>query len=428
MASITNNSRKYGEGHKVVLRSSLSAPVQRLYTSNGYKLGTSIFSIVLNPNNISSIIQYSSGSTDMFIKDERGRVVQLIGSPSAIDGTFNHYSTNSKSQTNVLTEVKENISMFMFEGFIEKKVTLSEDQIIEKLGTQKQYFDSTYYESAVKQLNELKGYITTNGFHYERQGGIKTKKLYDVARKLTRKASDNWNPADVWMIKKSYDMTPLYNSTESQQLNGMLAEAFYKREVIPISLKNVTTAKASSSIIDPQKLLNMDLTLDLSYSKVDLSDTFANFILQTISGFAVRVGYKASATTLNVSLEGRMISAGYQLGAVDAKAYQNEVSTTYRYQLRNGVSVPFTEMTTAKKELKEIVDRYGRFSNTLTDYDQAMNKLDESDELTKKRFINLISYMYSLMIVPPDFKKHMKFCYFTAKKITNDSGLYLILQ
>lgn len=428
MASITNNSRKYGEGHKVVLRSSLSAPVQRLYTSNGYKLGTSIFSIVLNPNNISSIIQYSSGSTDMFIKDERGRVVQLIGSPSAIDGTFNHYSTNSKSQTNVLTEVKENISMFMFEGFIEKKVTLSEDQIIEKLGTQKQYFDSTYYESAVKQLNELKEYITTNGFHYERQGGIKTKKLYDVARKLTRKASDNWNPADVWMIKKSYDMTPLYNSTESQQLNGMLAEAFYKREVIPISLKNVTTAKASSSIIDPQKLLNMDLTLDLSYSKVDLSDTFANFILQTISGFAVRVGYKASATTLNVSLEGRMISAGYQLGAVDAKAYQNEVSTTYRYQLRNGVSVPFTEMTTAKKELKEIVDRYGRFSNTLTDYDQAMNKLDESDELTKKRFINLISYMYSLMIVPPDFKKHMKFCYFTAKKITNDSGLYLILQ
>ena len=32
------------------------------------------------------------------------------------------------------------------------------------------------------------------------------------------------------------------------------------------------------------------------------------------------------------------------------------------------------------------------------------------------------------MIVPTDFKKHMKFCYFTAKKITTDSGLYLILQ
>ena len=176
MASITNNSKKYGEGHKVVLRSSLSSPVQKLYTSNGYKLGTSVFSIVLNPNNITNIIQYSTGSTDLFVRDDKGRVVQLIGSPSAIDGTFNHYTTNSKSQTNVLTEVKENISMFMFEGFVEKKLTLSEDQVIEKLGTQKQYFDSTYYESAVKQLNELKQYVSSSGYHYERQGGKKTKK------------------------------------------------------------------------------------------------------------------------------------------------------------------------------------------------------------------------------------------------------------
>ena len=184
-------------------------------------------------------------------------------------------------------------------------------------------------------------------------------------------------------------MTPIYESTNAKELNGLLAEAFYNRDVIPISLKNVTAAKATSSIIDPQKMLDMDLSLDLSYSKVDLSDTFANFILQTVSGFAVRVGYKASATTLNVSIEGRMISAGYQLGAVDAKAYQNEISTVYNYQLRNGVSVPFTEMTTAKNELKEIVNKYGRFSNTLTDYDQAMNKLDQSDELTQKRFINV---------------------------------------
>ena len=45
------------------------------------------------------------------------------------------------------------------------------------------------------------------------------------------------------------------------------------------------------------------LDLDLRFDRVDLSESFNNFIVITKSGFAVRVGFKASATTLNVSLE-----------------------------------------------------------------------------------------------------------------------------
>lgn len=431
MASVTNNSKKYGEGHNIVLKEpgKISSPVKIMYDKFGYKAGKSVFSITLKPKNIDNIIQYSTGKDTIFLKDERSKIVQLIGSPSAIDSTFNHFTTNAKSNTNLLTEIKEDISMWLFQSNFEKNKLLTEDNIISMLGTRKNYYDTTYYQSGVKQLQELKKYIKSGGYSYERQGGSLTKRLYTQARKVTNKASDNWNPADVWMIKSRFDMTPLYQAPTAAVLNGLLAEAYYKREVIPISLKNVTTSKASSSIIDPQKMLNMKLDLDLSFTKVDLSETYANFIIQTKSGFAVRVGFKASATTLNVSIEGRMISAGYQLGAVDAKDYTKEVEQAHSYTLRNGVTGGNElYIDDAKRELKEIFTKYSRVSNTIRNYDHAIQLIDGADELTKKRFVNIISYLYSFLIKPAVFETHMKFCYFSAKKITGLSGLYLILQ
>ena len=68
---------------------------------------------------------------------------------------------------------------------------------------------------------------------------------------------------------------------------------------------------------------------------------------------AVRVGFKASATTLNVSLEGRFIGAGFQTGAVDARAYTKYSDEVLKYKLRGGAVDP-SSYKTAQKELKEI--------------------------------------------------------------------------
>lgn len=431
MASVTNNSKKYGEGHNIVLKDpgKLSSPVKLMFEKFKYKAGKSVFSITIKPKKVNNIIEYSTGKDILFVKDDKGKIVQLVGSSSAINSTFNHFTANAKSNTNLLTEIKEDISMWVFQGNFEKNKLLSEDDIVSMLGKRKEYYDTSYYQSAVKQLQELKKYINSKGYSYERQGGELTKPLYAQARKLTQKASDNWNPADVWMIKSKLNLDPLYQAPSAKVLNGLLAEAYYKKDIIPISLKNVTTLKASSSVIDPQRMLNMKLDLDLSFSKVDLSETYANFIVQTKSGFAVRVGFKASATTLNVSLEGRMINAGYQLGAVDAKDYTKEIEQNYSYALRSGVAGGNEiYLDVAKKELKEIFMKYSRVSNTIENYDHAVQLVDAADELTRKRFVNIVSYLYSILIKPTKFETHMKFCYFSAKKITGLSGLYLILQ
>jgi len=427
----------YKDGHQVILKDPLKIPVasRSKFVAAGYAPGKSVFSLVRTiPSKKPDInIELSLGPASIYLMDEKSKLIKVVGTSSSINGTFNHYSKNAKSDTGVLTEIKENVSMWVFESYFEHSEVMSEDRIIAKLPSNQRdgLYDTIYYESAIKQLNALKSLVKSRGYNYERQGKTLTAKLYTTARKLTKKANDNWNPADVWMIKKNYNMTPLYNATSAEELNELLAVAYKNLDIIPISLKQVTSSSAKLSVVDPASMMNTKIDFDLTFNKIDLSDTFANFIISTNSGFAVRCGYKASASTLNVSLEGRFVGAGYQLGAVDAKAFGPYIQSKFQYNVRSGIGVTSQHIDTAKNELKEIFKKYSRISNTIATYDQAIAILTSSNELTKQRFANLISYLYAYTIATKNnngFEELMKYSYFSSKKVSSDSALYVILQ
>lgn len=433
MASIVEN-KKYGEGHEVVLKdaSKLSATIKRKISQFGYTPGKSKFKLTFNPKKVDKSIVISTDKTakTIYLKDTNNKILELVASKSAIENSFNHTTSGkTKSNTNLLTEIKENISMWIFEAHFENNKILTEEDITSKLEKNADSYDTTYYQSALKQLDELKKYIKKGGYTYERQGDNLTKELYKNARKLTGKLNDNWNPADVWMIRKNFDLSSIYDTNTSDDLNTRLAEAFYNRDVIPISLKNVTTPKAKSSVVDANKLLKSKLDIDLKFDQIDLSaPSFGNFILKTKSGFAVRAGFKASSTTLSVALEGRMLGAGYQLGAIDAKAYRERIKEKYQYTLRSGKSTP-SDLKIALQEAKEIFDKYKRISHSVNSYEELEKIVLESEEFIQNRFSNIISYVYSSLYLPRnDFEEHMKYCYYNAKKITKESGIYLILQ
>jgi len=433
MASIVDNP-KYGEGHQIVLKDKLSGVMATKFRQMGYTPGRDKFKITLKKTpKENKYLEVAKGNKSIYLIDKANRKLLLEGSETSINGLFNHFSTNAKSNTNLLTEIKETFSLEVFKAAIESNKKYKEDDLIKLIdkqirGTSNNY-DTVYYVSAYKQLDELKKYVKKKGYDYERQGGPRTKDLYTVARKLTGKLSDNWNPADVWMIQKKFDMKPLLQSKSASDLNSRLTDAFNKRDIIPVSLKQVLQPKAKSSIIDPSNLMKQKLDLDLKFDRIDLSDSYNNFIVITKSGFAIRCGFKASATTLNVSLEGRFISAGFQTGAVDAKVYTAEVRDKHNYNLRSG-AVLSADYTIAKRELKEMFVKYPRLSNSdqLQNYNQAIKLFDKGNKLTKDRFSNLMSYMYSFIMKPKKFEEHMKFCYFTSKKLTTDSGIYLIIQ
>jgi hypothetical protein len=436
MASIAG-STKYGEGHKIVLKTAdkISSAIGNKFTAAKYKLGESVFSITKSAKakDITTVIELAAGSLTLYVKDDKNKVVLIKGSESSINTAFNHFSENAKSDTGKLTEIKELVSMYLFESVFENNKMLSEDIIRDKLGAKKTYYDSLYYESAVKQVNELKKFLKAGkGYTYERQAQNLTKDLYTVGRKLSGKANDNWNPADVWMIKKTFNISKLIAAKSIDELNTGIAAAYKRKDLIPISLKQVeSNQSAAVEVVDPANAMSQKLEYDMSFSKVDLSDTFANFIVQTKSGFAVRCGFKASATTLNVSLEGRFLGAGYQLGAVDAKQYGPHVQKNYQYNVRSGVGVTAQDYTKAKTELKQMFTKFPRLSNTLKDYKQAEAIFNKADKLTKDRFANLISYLYSFMMAagtPAKFKENMTFCYYSSKKISTDSCLYIVVK
>lgn len=431
MASIVGNS-KYGEGHQIVLKDKLSGTMATKFRQMGYTPGKDIFKITLKKApKPQKYLEVTKGNKSVLLLDKANRKLLIEGTETAINGLFNHFSTNAKSKTNLLTEIKETFSLEVFKAAIENNKKYKEDDLIKVVSQQirdtVKNYDSVYYASAYKQLDELKKYVRKKGYDYERQGGPRTKDLYTVARKLTGKLSDNWNPADVWMVQKNFNMKPLLESKSASDLNSRLTDAFNKKDIIPISLKQILQPKAKSSIVDPSNLMKQKLDLDLRFSRIDLSDSYNNFIVITNSGFAIRCGFKASATTLNVSLEGRFISAGFQTGAVDAKLYTAEVKDKFNYSLRSGAAT-LSDYATAKKELKEMFVKYTRLSNTIENYNQAILLFDKGNKLTKDRFSNLMSYMYSFIIKPKSFENHMKFCYFTSKKLTTDSGIYLIIQ
>lgn len=425
MATLVGNI-KYGEGHEIILKNKLSGTAQKIFADKGYIVGTAQFKITSVHKTPQVVVDLGTGKDSILLKDSKNQLVEIVGSASSINGSFNHFSKNAKSDTGVLTEVKETISMMVFAAYIEDKQTLLEDDVRKNLSdVYRSKYDSTFYESATKQLEELKQYVKSSGYTYERQSQNKTKDVYKQARTLSGLANDNWNPADVWLIKKNFKgFDKKFDSIV--ELNTVITKAFDSRDVIPISLKNVTTEKAVSEIVQPA--IKQKVDEDLSFNKVDLSGAFNNFIVQTKSGFATRVGFKASSSTLNVSIEGRMVGAGYQMGAVDAKRYAEYCRTELKYNLRGGTIVSKLDMDTSKKELKVIMDKYSRVSNTIKSYEQAIEVFDKGTDLTKKRFANLVSYLYSFLIAPKNFEKHMEYCYFSSKKISDKSSVHLILK
>ena len=431
MATIVNNN-KYGEGHEVILKSTQQIPtVSKIaFAKYNFAPGVSVFKITRSPKKVDAVIAVGAGSDSVYLIDDKNKVYQVTGKASAINGSFNHNGNSGKAKTNLLTEIKELISMWMFEKYFETGSFIEEDEIYTKLGANKKEYKTVYYESALKQVAALKPYIKQpRGYTYERQGQNKTKNLYATARKLTRKLNDNWNPADVWMIKNTYDMSQLYNATSAVELNGLLVEAIETQDVIPISLKQITTPAAKMSVVDSAKQLDGVVDLDFALKEIQLTSTFANFFVVTKSKFTVRGGFKSSGQTLSVSLEGKMMGAKYQLGGIDARWFTNLIQTEYAYRLRGGVRVDLNDMDTAKREFKDIIKQNGMPSGKINSYEDAIAMVDGADDLTKKRFIALMSYLYALTVKPGrKFPDLMQQCYFSAKKISSDASVYVLIS
>ena len=107
-----------------------------------------------------------------------------------------------------------------------------------------------------------------------------------------------------------------------------------------------------------------------------------------------------------------------------------KVKDNFNYDLRS-TSVQPAQMKQALAEMKEMFGTYGRLSNTIQNFAEVEKILNDkkTDQLTKDRFVNITSYMYSMLILPKNkFKEHMQFTYLTAKKLSDESSIYYLIN
>ena len=266
MADIVGNANLNKE-QELVLKPKISNKVKLKFAQYKYVPEKTIFIVVtdLKKNVISQSIDLETGKDVLYLKTKKNSkytYIEVIGSKSNIDNIFNLLGGTASSDT--LTKIRENISMWLFQSYVEQHTILNEKQIILKLGIYKIYYNSSFYQSSLKQLEALKPIVKSNGYTYERQGGARTKKLYEKARKLSGKTNDNWNPADVWMIKKTFDIDKISAINDLTVLNNEIALAYANKEIFPISLKNISKDKAELSYVDrPTTLIKLKNTISI---------------------------------------------------------------------------------------------------------------------------------------------------------------------
>jgi len=99
--------------------------------------------------------------------------------------------------------------------------------------------------------------------------------------------------------------------------------------------------------------------------------------------------------------------------------------------VRNGVRVTEENKEQALRELKEIYAKYPNVSSKMRTYNDAVNKYHTSAPEIQERASNLISFLYSFLVAPKskeDFENNMKFCYYSSRKISGLSSLYVVLK
>lgn len=444
MANILNNPN-YKDGHQVVLKEGLNKKLLETFKSNKLKYiaGKTIFTMAVRTASPKISFILSDAKTFINFIDDTKRVVRFFGSGSAFNSTFNHLGGKSgKSITNVLTEVKEIISIHVFEQFLRYNKKSNFESINKLLPTNlRQYNKEEFVKGSLKQLevfmkNEPRRF--KGKYTYERQMDNLTKGMYDNVKKLTGLQKDNWNPGDIWLIKNGFKLDKYEKSQNINDINAMLIEDYKSQNLVGISLKQIGEREVPRiDYINLSSTKKKEALFDYTFKECDLSaKTFGNAIIYSISGFAIRMGFKAATTNYGVYLEGRFRTAGSQVGGIDAKRIPEEMLKRYNYTLRKGGTPNLKiEEPIALKELEKIYKRHRAdlISNGIKDYKDALRLYKEAPEFQKGRLCRLVSFMYPYLELSfakggeKEFKDLMNWSYHLAKKETALGGFYIFL-
>lgn len=306
-----------------------------------------------------------------------------------------------------------------------------------------------YFTSAIAHADEATKLplLTGKGIYVgELQKGNITKDIYDLARLLTLRAADNWNPSDIWLAKfpELYKIKPLIREIKAELVQGVLSKqvlALKLKEtlnnlsdegiLIGVSLKQVDRGASKLQFISFDDVKKNALDMDFKVTKKTIRTTQraplpAYGELVTKSGFSIKFGGRARKELANIYSEGHMAGSTHQIGAIDSAAIDRMARAKRLVILKDSFF----------KNLSSIEGIYDEYIGYLKKYHKDTHKkyvgnrskvemLSEYDFVSLKRFFATISVARFMGSLSQDEILDM---YLLSKKVSNENPNYHLLN
>lgn len=293
---------------------------------------------------------HKSKSNDIiFYFESKGICYKVIATSTLNNSNFTWSTVGTSTNRVKMTIIKETCSLVsilkkkninaLFKTDEELILAVKNDYGIKDISD---YWKNVYFTSALAHANLISKIKTTTGLYLgERQQEEFSKIIYDIAKILTNKAADNWNPSDIWLLnnskaveikqqlldfKKEISKSNLEYMELAFKYKMMLDDLLDKGYLIGISLKQIDNGAGKCNLITydsiKSKSSNMSFEKLYCYIRETKNGLPAYGELRTKSGFNIKWGGRANATKANINLEGQMSGSTHQLGAIDSKVVE----------------------------------------------------------------------------------------------------------
>lgn len=391
-------------------------------------------------------------SNDIIFYFESDKKSYMVRADSKLSNSYFKWSTKGTStDRQKMTEIKETCSMLMIEKKLNTGKLFKDDEelILEVKKTIKDvsdYWKPVYFTSALEHAIALDSLKLSGQYDVERQQKDFSKIVYRIAKKISGKAPDNWNPSDIWLkrkgikldnlkdFEKEINTSSLSNSELSLKYKMILDEMFNNKELIGISLKQIDKGKAKLDLVSyntvKTKIGMMDFSKIDCFIRVTKDELPAYGELRSKSGFNIKWGGRANARMANINLEGQMSGSTHQLGAIDSKVV-NTITKDLGFNIlkdsdfkddERGIKELFKKLDEALKIIKEKQNNI---------YNMYFGNLSNNEILSKYGFIEVKRFIAQVSVfnfINSLTTEHIMDFFILAKKVDKINPIYYILH
>lgn len=407
MATIWDN-KNHSSGEQFILSKTCSAQVKSSFNGINFpctKISSKEYSSAKKQSKLLIPDNHKPKTNDIVFYFESDGVSYEVNAVSTLNNSnFTWSSAGTSTNRTKMTIIKETASLA---AILKKKNTNSnyktDGELIKVLKEDYglkdvvDYWKPVYFSSAIAHANLIsKTSLASSLIIGERQQDDFSEIVYKIAKDLTSKAADNWNPADLWFMNKSKAVeikkvltdfkrnidNNLNKDEAAYKYKMMLDKMLFDGDLVGVSLKQIDNGAGKCNLVTYNSIKDKSRDMNFKILKCYIRDTKnglpAYGELQSECGFNIKFGGRANATKANINLEGQMMGATHQLGAIDSKVV-DKLSTKKGIKIykdsdfsENNLDDIFNKFEYAinlvKKEQPNIYNNYFRNNNLQQSY------------------------------------------------------------